>query len=58
MADNTHPPSILDHALRARTALPLLIALALVPTLFNLAGEGFYISVASRILILRWPLPA
>jgi branched-chain amino acid transport system permease protein len=51
MADNTRPPSILDHALRARTALPLLLALALVPTLFNLAGESFYISVASRILI-------
>ncbi len=44
-------PSILDHALRARIAVPLLVALALLPTLFNAMDQGFYTGVASRILI-------
>jgi branched-chain amino acid transport system permease protein len=52
MASSLKPvPSILDHALRPRVAWPLLIALALLPTLCIALGEDFYIGVASRILI-------
>ncbi|MFT3718447.1 branched-chain amino acid ABC transporter permease [Pseudorhodoferax sp.] len=44
-------PSILDHALRPRIAVPLLVLLAMLPTIANALDEGFYIGVASRILI-------
>jgi branched-chain amino acid transport system permease protein len=43
--------SLLDHRLDPRFAIPLLVLLALLPTLFNALDEGFYVSVASRILI-------
>ncbi|WP_326541780.1 branched-chain amino acid ABC transporter permease [Pseudorhodoferax sp.] len=44
-------PSILDHALRPHIGVPLLVLLALLPTIANALDEGFYIGVASRILI-------
>jgi branched-chain amino acid transport system permease protein len=42
---------LLDHALRLRTGLPLLLVLMLLPVLMQAAGQAFYIGVASRILI-------
>ncbi|GAB2455695.1 branched-chain amino acid ABC transporter permease [Comamonas humi] len=45
------PASLLDHGLHARVALPLLVLLALLPTIAVALGEDFYIGVASRILI-------
>jgi branched-chain amino acid transport system permease protein len=42
---------LLDHPLHLRTALPLLLALLLLPGLLQAAGQAFYIGVASRILI-------
>jgi branched-chain amino acid transport system permease protein len=52
----TSPPSpsaasLLDHRLDPRIALPLLVLLAALPPLLNALNEGFYIGVASRILI-------
>lgn len=44
-------PGLLDHALRARSAVPLLLLLALLPFAALALDEGFYIGVASRILI-------
>jgi branched-chain amino acid transport system permease protein len=43
--------SLLDHRLDPRIALPLLVLLAALPPLLNALNEGFYIGVASRILI-------
>lgn len=57
MADTPNPaasaraPSILDHRLHGRIMLPVLVLLALLPTLLNAFGESFYIGVASRVLI-------
>ena len=62
MTDNTSSPaaakppvlalhSILDHRLHWRLMLPLLLLLALFPTIANALNEGFYIGVASRVLI-------
>ena len=42
---------LLDHPLRWRTGLGLLIALVLLPTLAQVWGQAFYVGVASRILI-------
>ena len=44
-------PGLLDHALYWRTGLVLLIALVLLPELAQTWGLGFYVGVASRILI-------
>jgi len=44
-------PGLLDHPLRWRTGLAVLIALVLLPLLAQALGQGFYIGVASRILI-------
>ena len=44
-------PGLLDHALYWRTGLALLIALVLLPVLAQAWGQGFYVGVASRILI-------
>lgn len=43
--------SLLDHPLRPRVAVPLLLALALLPWVAEALGEGFYIGVASRVLV-------
>ncbi|MET0333657.1 MAG: branched-chain amino acid ABC transporter permease [Rhizobacter sp.] len=43
--------SLLDHRLNLRIALPLLVLLAALPPVLNALNEGFYIGVASRILI-------
>lgn len=43
--------SPLDHRLDLRIAIPLLILLAALPPVLNAMNEGFYIGVASRILI-------
>ncbi len=56
MADRSVTPlrlstGLLDHPLRWRTGLVLLIALVLLPLLAQALGQGFYIGVASRILI-------
>ena len=48
---NTPPPSLLDHSLRLRWSLPLLLLLVLLPAIAHGLGEDFYISVASRVLI-------
>lgn len=45
------PPSLLAHRLDARIAIPLLVLLAALPPVLNALNEGFYIGVASRILI-------
>lgn len=44
--------SPLDHPLRPRVALPLLLALAALPWVAQALGADFYIGVASRMLIL------
>lgn len=49
-ADKPHV-SILDHSLRLRWSLPLLLLLVLLPVIAHSLNESFYISVASRILI-------
>ena len=47
------PParSLLDHALRGRVALAILVLLLALPPLANALDGGFYIGLASRILI-------
>lgn len=45
------PPSVLDHRLDPRIAIPLLLVLAALPPALDAIGESFYIGVASRILI-------
>ena len=45
------PLGLLDHPLHWRTGLALLIGLLLLPVLAQAVGQGFYIGVASRILI-------
>jgi branched-chain amino acid transport system permease protein len=44
-------PGLLDHPLYWRTGLVLLIGLVLLPELAQAWGQGFYVGVASRILI-------
>jgi len=44
-------PGPLDHALRARVAVPLLALLVLLPVIAEALDEGFYVGVASRMLI-------
>ncbi|MDD2920470.1 branched-chain amino acid ABC transporter permease [Rhodoferax sp.] len=51
MADLDSRPGVLDHPLHWRTGLVLLIALVLLPELAQIWGQGFYVGVASRILI-------
>ena len=53
MTTPSHTPasSILDHGLALRWSVPLLVALALLPTIAHALDEGFYVGVASRILI-------
>jgi branched-chain amino acid transport system permease protein len=46
-----HGASPLDHRLDARIALPLLVLLAALPPALDAFGQGFYVGVASRILI-------
>ncbi len=48
---NDAAPSILDHGLRLRWSVPLLVLLVLLPAIATALDEGFYIGVASRILI-------
>ncbi|GAD20706.1 branched-chain amino acid ABC transporter permease [Acidovorax sp. MR-S7] len=43
--------SLLDHRLRPAVAVPLLVLLALVPTIAGALGEDFYVGVASRVLV-------
>ena len=43
--------SVLDHRLDPRIAIPLLVLLAALPLVLEALNEGFYIGVASRILI-------
>ena len=45
------PRSLLDHRLHARVMLPILLLLVALPPLANAMGEGFYIGVASRVLV-------
>ncbi|MEH3086660.1 MAG: branched-chain amino acid ABC transporter permease [Xylophilus ampelinus] len=45
------PAGLLDHPLRLRWALPVLLLLAALPPLATAAGEDFYIGLATRILI-------
>lgn len=51
MAEMDAKPGVLDHPLRWRTGLGLLIALVLLPTLAHAWGQEFYVGVASRFLI-------
>ena len=51
MAKMDAKPGLLDHPLRWRTGLGLLIALVLLPTLAHAWGQEFYVGVASRFLI-------
>ena len=44
-------PSILDHRLHWRVMLPVLLLLVALPTIANAMNEGFYIGVASRVLV-------
>ena len=48
-----HPtePSLLDHSLQLRWSLPVLALLAALPMLATLAGDTFYVGLATRILI-------
>ena len=46
--------SFLDHRLRPAVAVPLLVLLALVPTIAGALGEDFYVGVASRVSIFLW----
>lgn len=51
MAEMDSKPGPLDHPLRWRTGLLVLIALVLLPVLAQAWGQEFYVGVASRILI-------
>ncbi|MGE8445905.1 MAG: branched-chain amino acid ABC transporter permease [Comamonas sp.] len=44
-------PSVFDHRLRPRLALPLLALLIAFPLIAQAMGEDFYIGVASRVLV-------
>lgn len=44
-------PSLLDHSLQLRWSLPLLALLAALPLLAAMAGDTFYVGLATRILI-------
>ncbi|MEO7107452.1 MAG: branched-chain amino acid ABC transporter permease [Rhodoferax sp.] len=44
-------PSLLDHSLQLRWSLPVLVLLAALPLLASLAGDTFYVGLATRILI-------
>ena len=48
---NSSSSTLLDHALQWRWSVPLLLLLVALPFIANAAGEGFYIALASRILI-------
>jgi len=48
---NSSTRTSLDHALQWRWSVPLLLLLVALPFIANAAGEGFYIALASRILI-------
>lgn len=48
---DTRPASLLDHSLRLRWSLPLLLLLLAFPLVAQALDESFYISVASRVLI-------
>lgn len=50
-ARSVSAPSLLDHPLHLRWSGPLLLLLVLLPIAAEALGEGFYIGVASRILI-------
>ena len=50
-ASSRRPDSLLDHPLRARTAIPLLGLLIVLPFIAEALDESFYIGVASRVLI-------
>lgn len=52
MSSEKATPGILDHDLALRWSVPLLILVLLLPVIANALDEGFYIGVASRILIL------
>ena len=45
------PAGLLDHPLRVRTAVPVLVCLVLLPFVAEALDEAFYIGVASRVLI-------
>lgn len=51
ISSEKHSPSLLDHRLPLRWGVPLLLLLVLLPFAAEALGEGFYIGVASRILI-------
>ena len=44
-------PSLLDHSLQLRWSLPVLAVLAALPVLAFMAGDTFYVGLATRILI-------
>nr|WP_315490268.1 branched-chain amino acid ABC transporter permease [uncultured Rhodoferax sp.] len=44
-------PSLLDHSLQLRWSLPVLALLAALPLLASLAGDTFYVGLATRVLI-------
>jgi len=48
---NSSSSTSLDHALQWRWSVPLLLLLVALPFLANAVGEGFYIALASRVLI-------
>ena len=48
---DTSAPSLLDHSLQLRWSLPVLALLAALPLLASLAGDTFYVGLATRILI-------
>ena len=43
--------SLLDHFLQLRWSLPVLVLLAALPLLASLAGDTFYVGLATRVLI-------
>jgi len=48
---NSSSRTSLDHALQWRWSVPALLLLVALPFIANAVGEGFYIALASRILI-------
>lgn len=50
-ASSSVPASPLDHPLRRRSTLPVLLLLAALPLVASALGEDFYIGLATRILI-------